>query len=246
MQSNTTGLSNVAIGTFANANNTEGEKNTAIGANAGVAENYGIMSNTTAIGYDATTNGSNQVQIGDDNIRWVYLGRRSAPDPGEVAASLYLYGDVNARATFNSSDGRLKKDIMSVSEGLGLINDLNPVSYRRVGGESDSVEMGLVAQEVRATLGKHGLNSGMVRQSSEDGYLFLRYNDLLAPMIRAIQELDEAAAAKDTHIASLQEQLQAQRKDLESQREELLAMIQSQQKQIAQLQRMAAHQFAAN
>jgi len=99
--------------------------------------------------------------------------------------------------------------------------------------------MGLLAQEVAATLQRHGLgNSGMVHQPTEDAYMSLRYNDLLAPMIKAIQELDDASEAKDAQIASLQQQLQ-------SQQEELLAIVQSQQEQIAQLQRMVEHQFVA-
>ena len=73
----------------------------------------------------------------------------------------------------------------------------------------------------------------------------LRYNDLLAPMIKAIQELDDAADTKDGQIASLQGQLQAQQEEAEGLREELLAIVQSQQEQIAQLQRMVEHQFAA-
>jgi len=61
----------------------------------------------------------------------------------------------------------------------------------------------------------------------------------MAPMIRAIQELDDASEAKDAQIAALQEQLQ-------SQQEELLVLVQSQQEQIAQLQRMVEHQFTLN
>ena len=92
--------------------------------------------------------------------------------------------------------------------------------------------MGLLAQEVEAALEKHGLgNSGMVHQPSEDAYMSLRYNDLLAPMIKAIQELDEE-----------NQNLEAQ---LKSQQEELLTIFQSQQEQIAQLQQMVEHQFAA-
>ena len=107
--------------------------------------------------------------------------------------------------------------------------------------------MGLLAQEVEETLaGAHGLrNSGMVHQASEDAYRSVRYNDLLAPMIRAIQELDDAAESKDQQIASLEQRLQ-------SQQEELLVLVQSQQEQmamqqeqIAQLQRMVEHQFVA-
>jgi hypothetical protein len=127
-----------------------------------------------------------------------------------------------------------------VGVGLGLINDLNPVRYHRINNPESDIEMGLMAQEVEATLAKHGLgNSGMVVQPDDKGYLYLRYNDLLAPMIKAIQELDDASEAKDEQIASLQQKL-------ESQQEELLAIVQSQQEQIAQLQRLVEHQFAMN
>ena len=53
------------------------------------------------------------------------------------------------------------------------------------------------------------------------------------------QELEE-------QIAALQDQLQSQQAELESQKEELFAIVQSQQEQVAQLQRMVEHQFATN
>ena len=69
----------------------------------------------------------------------------------------------------------------------------------------------------------------------------MRYNDLLAPMIRAIQELDGqhsvAVAEKDEQIAALQEQFMAQQGSL-------LSMIAAQQEQIAQLQGLVEQQFA--
>ena len=137
-----------------------------------------------------------------------------------------------------TSDERLKEGVVAVKEGLALVNDLNPVSYHRINNKSDDIEMGLLAQEVEETLAVHGLrNSGMVQQASEDAYRTVRYNDLLAPMIRAIQELDDAAETKDQQIASLQEQLTEQQ-------ESLLAMIATQQEQIVQLQNMVNQQFA--
>jgi hypothetical protein len=64
-------------------------------------------------------------------------------------------------------------------------------------------------------------------------------------MIKAIQELDDAVEAKDQQIASFEQGLQ-------SQQEELLVIVQSQQEQmamqqeqIAQLQRVVEHQFAS-
>ena len=155
---------------------------------------------------------------------------------GDVVAN----GQIISNGVVNSSDARLKEAVSSVGVGLGLINDLNPVRYHRINNPESDIEMGLMAQEVEATLAKHGLgNSGMVVQPDDKGYLYLRYNDLLAPMIRAIQELDDASEAKDEQIASLQQRL-------ESQQEELLAIVQSQQEQIAQLQKLVEHQFAVN
>lgn len=157
-----------------------------------------------------------------------------------VAGNLIASGSVTANSVVNSSDARLKEAVSSVGVGLGLINDLNPVRYHRINNPESDIEMGLMAQEVEATLAKHGLgNSGMVVQPDDKGYLYLRYNDLLAPMIKAIQELDDASEAKDEQIASLQQKL-------ESQQEELLAIVQSQQEQIAQLQKLVEHQFAMN
>ena len=157
-----------------------------------------------------------------------------------VAGNLIASGSVTANSVVNSSDARLKEAVSSVGVGLGLINDLNPVRYHRINNPESDIEMGLMAQEVEATLAKHGLgNSGMVVQPDDKGYLYLRYNDLLAPMIKAIQELDDASEAKDEQITSLQQKL-------ESQQEELLAIVQSQQEQIAQLQKLVEHEFAMN
>jgi hypothetical protein len=157
-----------------------------------------------------------------------------------VDGNLTATGSVTANGVVNSSDARLKEAVSSVGVGLGLINDLNPVRYHRINNPESDIEMGLMAQEVEVTLAKHGLgNSGMVVQPDDKGYLYLRYNDLLAPMIKALQELDDASEAKDEQIASLQQKL-------ESQQEELLAIVQSQQEQIAQLQKLVEHQFAVN
>lgn len=157
-----------------------------------------------------------------------------------VAGNLIASGSVTANGVVLSSDARLKEAVSSVGVGLVLINDLNPVRYHRINNPESDIEMGLMAQEVEATLAKHGLgNSGMVVQPDDKGYLYLRYNDLLAPMIKAIQELDDASEAKDEQITSLQQKL-------ESQQEELLAIVQSQQEQIAQLQKLVEHEFAMN
>ena len=204
---------NTAVGFESLSNTTTGSQNTAIGHGANVTAVN--LENATAIGYNAEVDANNKVRIGNTSVTVIQ---------GQVAFT-------------SSSDARLKDSITPVSNGLALVNDLNPLSYHRTNNPEGDTEMGLLAQEVEATLEKHGLgNSGMVHQPTEDAYMSLRYNDLLAPMIKAIQELD---AQHKQEVASLQDQLQ-------SQQEELLASVQSQQEQIAQLQRMVEHQFAMN
>jgi len=208
LNKNTTGDYNVAVGDYALNANITGSTNTGIGKGADVQGS--ALTNATAIGHNAKVNASNKVRIGNTNVEVI---------EGQVAFSA-------------SSDARLKEDITVVDVGLALVNDLNPVSYHRINSSSDDIEMGLLAQEVEEVLAAHGLsNSGMVHQASEDAYRSVRYNDLLAPMIRAIQELDE----KNNDLTE----------QLKCQQEELLAVVQSQQEQIAQLQRVVEHQFAA-
>ena len=195
--------------------NTTGNGNTSIGYEADTSASN--LTNATAIGYQAVVDASNKVRIGNTSVAVI---------EGQVAFT-------------TSSDKRLKEDIEAIDIGLAFINDLNPVRYHRIKNSSNDIEMGLLAQEVEETLAAHGLaNSGMVHQPNKDAYRSVRYNDLLAPMIRAIQELDGAAEAKDQQIASLEQRIQ-------SQHEELLAIVQSQREQIAKLQRMLEQQFVS-
>ena len=104
--------------------------------------------------------------------------------------------------------------------------------------------MGLLAQDVAATLAKYGLSdSGMVHQANEDAYMSLRYNDLLAPIIKAIQELSEQSKSKDETIAILEKQLETQQQELESQQQNMIALLKQQQEQIASLKRVVEREF---
>ncbi len=220
--SNTTGVKNTAVGLSALESNITGNENTAIGARANVASDD--LENATVIGFRAIVDASNKVRIGNSAVTVI---------EGQVPFT-------------SSSDKRLKEDIQNVERGLELINDLTPVSYKRLNNESGTVEMGLLAQDVAATLAKYGLNdSGMVHQANKDAYMSLRYNDLLAPMIKAIQELSDQSELKDELIAQLEHRLELQQDNLEAQQNELFALVKTQQKQIASLQRLLDSDFMA-
>ena len=131
MRQNVSGSFNTASGGKTLMTNVTGTYNTGLGYEADVSQDG--LSNSTAIGSGAVVDASNKVRIGDTAITVI---------EGQVAFSF-------------SSDVRLKEMITPLTEGLALINDLSPVSYRRINNPEKDMEMGLLAQEVSATLDKH-------------------------------------------------------------------------------------------
>ncbi len=93
----------------------------------------------------------------------------------------------------NSSDRRLKSEIRGSDLGLDFIMDLRPVSYRWKSGQS-GLHYGFIAQEVEETLNQRGYDSSdlpiVVHDAVTDKY-GLRYTELIAPMVKAMQELKQ-------------------------------------------------------
>ena len=162
------GMENTAVGCDAMRYNTFGSYNTSLGKNSGSSITTG--NNNTAIGYDAQVPDgtlSNQVQIGNDNVS--YAGVKVS----------WTYG----------SDRRLKSNILNSNLGLNFISKIRPVSYTRNSDIKQKPEYGFIAQEIEDVLKESGIdNSGMITVN-DDGIYGLRYNDLLSPMVKAIQEL---------------------------------------------------------
>jgi hypothetical protein len=168
LRSNTTGSENSAFGFNSLSQNTDGNYNTAIGHYAG--SNITTGSNNIAIGNNAqipSASADNQVRIGNADITYAGI---------QVAWTV-------------TSDKRLKDDIQPLNSGLDFMSKLHPVSYNRKNDVNHKTEYGFIAQEVEDVLKKQGVqNSGMLT-IDDKGYYELRYNDLFAPMVKAIQEL---------------------------------------------------------
>lgn len=177
LRSNSTGEANSAFGIGSLLNNTSGSNNTALGNISGSGITTG--SNNVTVGFDAQVpNGtvSNQVRVGNTSISYAGI---------QVAWSI-------------TSDKRWKENINPSNLGLNFISKLNPVAYTRKNDlsrlqtdESQKIEYGLIAQELEQVLKEEGvINSAMLTIDGEGRYE-LRYNDLLAPMIKAIQDLNQ-------------------------------------------------------
>lgn len=99
------------------------------------------------------------------------------------------------------SDERIKQNIQTTDLGLTFINDIDPVQFDYINKEIDidnGPQFGVIAQQLKSALAAHGVpeENGMVYKSfnsdNEDDYLYLVNRDqLIAPLIKAIQELSE-------------------------------------------------------
>lgn len=192
----TTGSFNTAFGTSALGALTTGSSNSAIGVSALRYKVDGTdfvdLSNCTGLGLNSRASASNQVQLGGSGT------------------TTYAYGAVQDR-----SDLRDKADIRDTILGLDFINSLRPVDFKwdmrddyfeiDEGGEITPITKdgskkrsryhhGLIAQEVKAVCDSAGVDFGGYQDHSIIGgsdVLSIGYTELIAPLIKAVQELSE-------------------------------------------------------
>jgi trimeric autotransporter adhesin len=215
----TTGTENTAVGTFALLDNVSGANNTAFGRGA-LSENItgsnntaigyeakmtsGSFNNSTVIGANATMNASNKIRLGDTNITVI---------EGQVPFT-------------NVSDARLKENITDSKLGLNFLMKLRPVQYTMINGNKRT-DYGFIAQELATVV-----NEKEVNLLNKDGeYYTVRYNDLIAPTVKAIQEQQAMIKAQAEKIAALEKQVADKDKSVT----ELKASLETQQQQINQI-----------
>jgi hypothetical protein len=185
---NTTGSNNIAIGDVALFNNTTGACNIAVGITAQCVLATGI-NNTIAVGHNSATSATTGHTV------W---GNSS----NNVCNCVYA-------AWSNVSDCRDKTNIKSLDSkyGLALIKKLRPVAFnwdhrdtyvrecKYEYGQKDGnlvgtkEHYGLIAQELKSALDELDVRfDGLGHDDEKDAYR-LTYEELIAPIIKSIQEL---------------------------------------------------------
>jgi hypothetical protein len=187
LQGNTTGYRNTATGRFALCKVTTGKSNIGIGVLAGC--NITTTKITIAVGTDASS---------DDTDNHTVWGNAS----NNVCNCVYVDWT-------NVSDCRDKTNIQSLPDNLGLrfINKLRPVKFNsdhretyvtKCGyeyGQKDGTlagskeHYGFVAQEIRETLNELNVSFDALGHDNQKDAYRLTYEELIAPIIKAIQEL---------------------------------------------------------
>jgi hypothetical protein len=112
------------------------------------------------------------------------------------------------------SDGRLKTNIEPVTNGLDIVNQLNPVFYDwnrenpKAAGFEDKHQIGFIAQEVEKVLPE-------VVNKGEDSYRSLEYGKIVSVVVAAVKELYQKAMGSERKIASVEEDQLKQQTEIE-------------------------------
>ncbi len=101
-----------------------------------------------------------------------------------------------ASVYFHTSDRRLKTEIVPL-EGLGVVARLIPVSYRMKADGRPA--MGFVAQDVAAEF------PDLVATDPATGIMSVEYDQIVAPLVAAVQELEARVLTLEAELARLRD-----------------------------------------
>ena len=239
LYNNTTGNNNTAIGYNSLYENETGSENTAVGyrvltnkisGNRNVGVGMGALSNLTngdnnvAIGPGTIrliTNNSNNIALGSFALSQLLSGNNNigiganaevpslnANNQVRIGNNLHTYYGIQVGWSI-TSDKRWKSEIQKSNLGLDFIKKLNPVSYVRNNDESKKIEYGFIAQELEEALNNSDATNNGIITKDDAGMYSVRYNDLLSPMVKAIQELEEENQILKNQNLELEKRLKA-------------------------------------
>ena len=204
------GLGNTGLGTstLANTSSTSASKNTAVGF--GSLSTLASYSNCSGLGADSEVTGSNQIQLGDSaTTTYVYgtvQNRSDIRDKADVRDTQLGLAFINALRPVDykldmrddykptrpeipedPTDPEYKIALSAWSEACKLSNLTHDGSKKRL-----RYHHGLIAQEVKAVLDAQGIDFGGYQDhkiKGGDDVLSIGYDELIAPLIKSIQEL---------------------------------------------------------
>ena len=208
LRDNTTGFFNTACGGEALVNNITGYKNTGIGRYA-LGGNT-IFNNCSGFGYNAQVTGLNQVQLGDSTTTTYTYGpvqnRSDIRDKADVRDTALGLDFINAlrpvdfrwdmredyrpdmpEKSEDESDEAFKSRMDEWHEFVKMANITTDGTHKR-----PRYHHGLIAQEVKSVIDTAGIDFGGFQDhklSGGDDVLSLGYEELIAPLIKAVQEL---------------------------------------------------------
>ena len=143
---------------------------------------------------------------GVDITGWI---RPTTDNYWDVGHPDYRWDDIRAsNSSIVTSDKNEKNTIVDSDLGLSFVNKLKPVSYKFNG--KTRTHYGLIAQDVETVITDLGKTTTqfapLIKDKLEDGTerYGLRYGELIAPLIKSIQELSTEIKTLKTKVAALE------------------------------------------
>jgi trimeric autotransporter adhesin len=216
-QYNSSGYENTFLGNSAGSTNTTGNKNIALGYLAGPSVNN--LTNATAIGHRARVNISNALVLGSINgINGATADTKVGIRTNSPAYNLHVNGTVakpGGGSWTAASDKRLKQNIKDFTEGLTIIEQIRPVSFRyngKAGLPTDKEYVGVIAQEMQK-IAPYMVGEFSYQDSTgaQEKYLDYDATALTYMLVNAVKEVDQKYATqlqeKEAQIEQLQQEL---------------------------------------
>jgi len=247
LNANTTGSYNTCVGD--NSNFTFGgtfSYSTALGYNASITASNQIVLGTAAetvkILGPTTMAGCNMANCtvtasGDASYKLVSTGYTAVPGASfsiymnavgqfaiKNATNTLVYLNYTSTAWITGSDVRLKKDIVTIDNGLHVITRLRPVSYRlKTDSDTYTPRLGFIAQEVQQVLPSIVSTGASIDEETGEHHLGIATTDIIPHMVKAMSELNDMCKAHKSEIAELKYENEARKSEIA----ELKLLVQS-------------------
>jgi hypothetical protein len=210
-----TSAGNTAVGAGTLNSSTTGSQNTAIGYQAGTGVT--TESNTTCLGYNAQVGGSNQVQLGDSNTTTYCYGaiqnRSDIRDKANIRETVLGLDFINKiRPVDFQWDMRDFYVSHNVDDNSVATKAPTPLSQITPDGSKKRTRYhhGVIAQEVQALIESTGVDFGGFQNHSKNGgddVLSIGYEEFIAPLIKAVQELSAKNNSLEERLVTLEAKL---------------------------------------
>ena len=162
-----------------------------------------VLTNATGTASNLTANIANFITVTDDTTtnetRYIIFANGTSGAVSEQVSSTKLFfnpstGLLTSTDYNSSSDKRLKENIKTVESALDKVIALRGVSFDWKEGGAKAI--GLIAQEAEKVIPE-------IVSQDENGYLGIKYNNLIGVLIEAIKEQQEQIEALKNRIDKL-------------------------------------------
>ena len=164
----------------------------------GFFNSYTFNQTTGDFSVSTTTSSSSTITVGN-LFPNTTNGNLGFPTSNSRWKNIYLQNSPNV-----SSDERKKENIEDLIYGLDYIKSLEPKSFKMKDREDEAINFGFIAQDLYTTPPEPNIDIALVEYTEDSDDYGVRYTELIAPLVKAVQEL----SAKNDELQSRIEELE--------------------------------------